>query len=64
MSSTRTTPLIVILVAAALVLLAVWLLGRLLNGDSSLLRHVTVRDAAITPNADGDSDATLFQYEL
>ena len=64
MSSKRATPLIVILVAAALVLLAVWLLGRVLNGDSSLLRNVTVRDAVITPNADGDSDATLFQYEL
>ncbi len=64
MSSKRATPLIVILVAAALVLLAVWLLGRVLNGDSSLLRNVTVRDAVITPNADGDSDATLFQYAL
>jgi hypothetical protein len=63
-SSKRVTPLIVILVAAALVLLAVWLVGRVLNGDSSLLRDVSVRDAVITPNADGDSDATLIQYAL
>ena len=41
MSSKRVTPLIVILVAAALVLLAVWLVGRVLNGDSSLLRDVS-----------------------
>ena len=60
MSSKRATPLLVILIAAALVLLAVWLVGRLLNGDSSLLRDVSVRDGVITPNADGDSDATLI----
>ena len=64
MSSKRATPLIVILIAAALVLLAVWLVGRVLNGDSSLLRDVSVRDSVITPNADGDSDATLIQYAL
>ena len=64
MSSKRATPLIVILIAAALVLLAVWLVGRVLNGDSSLLRDVSVRDAVITPNADGDSDATLIRYAL
>ncbi len=64
MFTKRTAPLLVILVAAALVLLAVWLVGRVLNGDSSLLRDATVRDAVITPNADGDSDATIIRYQL
>ena len=64
MFSKRTAPILVILVAAALVALAVWLVGRVLNGDDSLLRNATVRDAVITPNADGDTDATLIHYEL
>ncbi len=38
--------------------------GRLLNGDRSLLRNVAVRDAIITPNADGVDDATPIRYEL
>jgi len=62
--SKRAAPILVILVAAALVALAVWLVGRVLNGDDSLLRNATVRDAVITPNADGDTDATLIHYEL
>jgi hypothetical protein len=56
--------LLVILIAAAVVLLAVLLGGRLLNGDRSLLRNVVVRETLITPNADGDSDATPISYEL
>ncbi len=56
--------LVVLLIAAAVVLLAVWLAGRLLNGDNSLLRNVEVRDALITPNADGVDDATPIRYEL
>ncbi len=62
MFSKRAAPVLVILVAAALVLLAVWLAGRLLNGNDSLLRNATVRDAVVTPNADGDTDATLIRY--
>ena len=62
--SSKRTPLLVALVAAALVLAAVWLVGRALNGDSSLLRNVTFREARITPNADGDRDATVISYEL
>lgn len=64
MFSRRTTPLIAIGIAATFVLLAVWLLGRVLNGDRSLLRDATVDHATITPNADGDRDATLISYEL
>lgn len=60
----NTTPLLVALLAAALVLAAVWLVGRALNGDSSLLRNVSVRDTVITPNADGETDATIIAYEL
>jgi hypothetical protein len=59
-----TATLSVTLIASALVLLAVWLGGRLLNGDRSLLRNAAIRDAVITPNADGVTDATLLSYEL
>lgn len=64
MSSKLTTSLTIVLIAAALVLVAVWLGGRLLNGDDSLLRNVTVVETVITPNADGDTDATPIRYEL
>jgi len=56
--------LIVIIIAAALVVVALgggWLIAR---GDASLLRNVSVEHELITPNADGDSDATTIRYEL
>ncbi len=64
MSSKLSTPLLVILIAAVVVLAGVLLGGRLLNGDTSLLRNVVVDAPLITPNADGDSDATAIRYEL
>jgi hypothetical protein len=64
LSSKYTTPLLVILIAAALVAAAVWLGGRLLNGDDSLLRDVAVAEPVISPNADGDTDATPIRYTL
>jgi hypothetical protein len=62
--SGRITPWIVGLVAAALVLIAILAGARLLNGDRSLLRNATVRYDAISPNADGERDATPIAYEL
>jgi hypothetical protein len=62
--SGRITPWIVGLVAAALVLIALLAGARLLNGDRSLLRNATVRYDAISPNADGERDATPIAYEL
>ncbi len=64
MSTKRYNPLLVLIIAALVVLLAVLIGGRLLNGDDSLLRNVVVRDSVITPNADGDTDATAISYEL
>lgn len=65
MSSKSITPIaLVLLIAAAVVLGAVLLGGRLLNGDNSLLRNVEVRDKLITPNADGVTDATPIRYQL
>ncbi|MCA9868376.1 MAG: hypothetical protein KIS95_03600 [Anaerolineae bacterium] len=64
MSTKRSTPFIVLAIAAVVVLAAVLLGGRLLNGDDSLLRTVVVRDSLITPNADGVADATPISYEL
>ncbi len=62
--SARTTPWIVGAIAAALVIVAIFAGARLLNGDRSLLRNATVRYDTITPNADGDRDATPIAYEL
>ncbi len=56
MSNKRLTPVLVALIAALVVLLAVLIGGRLLNGDRSLLRNVVVRESTITPNADGADD--------
>ncbi|HNS39238.1 MAG TPA: hypothetical protein PKJ56_03205, partial [Promineifilum sp.] len=65
MSSKSITPIaLVLFIAAAVVLGAVLLGGRLLNGDNSLLRNVEVRDNLITPNADGVTDATPIRYQL
>jgi hypothetical protein len=64
-SANRTAAtLAVILIASVLVFLAVMLGGRLLKGDRSLLRNAMIRDAVITPNADGVTDATPLSYEL
>jgi len=51
-------------VALVVVVTAVFLGNRLLNGDNSLLRNVQVDKTQITPNADGDSDATTISYEI
>jgi hypothetical protein len=64
MAEKRRTPLIAALIALVLVVLAVAIGWRLLNGDSSLLRNVSVNDDTISPNADGEQDATLLRYEL
>lgn len=52
-------------VAAVLVLAilsaVIW---RLYRGDGSLLREVSVGATQISPNADGQEDITLIQYEL
>jgi hypothetical protein len=63
-SNRKKTILAVILVAAALVLAAILAGGRLINGDRSLLRNVEVSDTLITPNADGETDATPIRYQL
>jgi hypothetical protein len=57
-------PFIVALIAALLVILAVVIGWFVLNGDRRLLRNVAVADTLITPNADGDRDATRIRYEL
>lgn len=54
----------VAVVALLVVGTAVFLGNRLLNGDSSLLRNVVVNKEEISPNADGDTDATTVSYEI
>ena len=64
MKNAKLFPLLAGLVALLVVAGAVALGWRLLNGDSSLLRNVSVQHEQITPNADGDTDATRIQYDL
>lgn len=52
------------LVALVMVVAAVFLGNRLLNGDNSLLRNVQVDKTEISPNADGDTDAANISYEI
>lgn len=56
--------LLVILVAVLLVAGAITLGWLLFRADPSLLRNVIVDKSQITPNADGDQDATSIKYEL
>lgn len=64
MMSGRQKPILAAIVSVVLVLAAVAVGWRLVNGDNSLLRDVTVSEAQITPNADGDQDATQISYEI
>jgi hypothetical protein len=64
MSEKRTTPLIVGLIALLVVAAAVAIGWRVVNGDNSLLRNVSVGHEIITPNADGSDDATTISYEI
>ena len=64
MVNRKQAPYFVALIALVLVILAVLLGWRIVNGDSSLLRDVQVNDDLITPNADGQTDATQISYSL
>jgi hypothetical protein len=64
MSEKRTTPWIVGLIALVVVVTAVAIGWRVVNGDNSLLRNVSVGHEVITPNADGSDDATQIDYEI
>lgn len=64
MSEKKYSPLLVGVVAVVLVITAVAVGWRVVRGDNSLLRQVIMQKTIITPNADGDEDATLLAYEL
>lgn len=64
MVNRKQAPFFVALIALLLVIAAVVLGWRLVNGDSSLLRDAQVADDLITPNADGVTDATQISYTL
>ncbi|MCB9419786.1 MAG: hypothetical protein H6667_08275 [Ardenticatenaceae bacterium] len=64
MSEKRTTPLIVGLIALVVVVTAVAIGWRIVNGDNSLLRNVAISHDQITPNADGSDDALSISYEI
>ncbi len=52
------------LVAVLVLGIATAVIWRIYNGDSSLLRNVTMGSTEISPNADGDGDITPITYEL
>ncbi len=64
MVNRKQAPILVAIAALLLVVLAVVLGWRIVNGDSSLLRDAQVNDDLITPNADGETDATQISYTL
>lgn len=64
MDNRKLAPLIVAVIALIFVVTAVAIGWRIVNGDSSLLRDVQIGDDLITPNADGDTDATTISYAL
>jgi hypothetical protein len=64
MVNRKQAPYFVALIALLLVVVAILLGWRIVNGDSSLLRDVQVNDDLITPNADGQTDATQVSYSL
>lgn len=51
-------------IAIVIVAVAIGAGWRLLRGDGSLLRAVGFADDYITPNADGQTDATVISYQL
>ncbi len=64
MDDRKFSPLWIGLIGLLVVLIAVAVGWRLMRGDGSLLRDGMVHDAAITPNADGESDITGISYTL
>lgn len=56
--------IVVIVVAVLVVILAVAVGWLIFKGDTSLLRDAMVEESAISPNADGDQDATKISYEI
>lgn len=55
----------IIMVVALLVVITAVLIGwRIVRGDGALLRNVSFQHSEIRPNADGDTDITLIEYEL
>lgn len=57
-------PLIVSFISLVVVAAMVALGWRLIRGDDSLLRRVTVSESMISPNADGEQDITEISYTL
>jgi hypothetical protein len=56
--------LVVTAIATTVVIIAVAAAWLFLRGDPDLIRDVMVEHQTITPNADGDRDATAIGYEL
>ena len=64
MQQSRFFPVLVALVALVVVAVVAAAGWRIVRGDGSLLRNVSVQHERITPNADGSDDITLVSYEL
>ena len=64
MIQTTFTRVVISIIALVLVVVAIAAGWLILKGNRALLRNVSVEQALITPNADGDLDATPIAYEL
>ncbi len=64
MKERSVSPLAAAIIALIFVVIAVAIIWRVVNGDNSLLRAVSVPDTVLTPNADGETDAIALAYEL
>lgn len=64
MSTRRSFIIAVAAIALAIVGIALGIGWRLLQGDGSLLRRVSLSEAVISPNADGQTDVTTISYDL
>ncbi|MDX1689148.1 MAG: hypothetical protein R3248_14285, partial [Candidatus Promineifilaceae bacterium] len=64
MQQSKFFPVLVTLIALVVVAVAAAAGWRIVRGDGSLLRDVSVQHERITPNADGSDDITLISYDL
>ena len=64
MNRSKMSTILAIAIAALVVIAAVAIGWFIFKGDPALLRDAAVADDQISPNADGDQDATKISYEI
>ncbi len=64
MNQSRSSKIVIITVSVIIVIVAVALGWFIFQGDTRLLRDAAIDESSISPNADGEQDATRISYEL